>query len=98
VTPAPQPAEPAESAEPATAHENTIYVQVGAFGDPDNARRRIGVLRADGIATAFVVEDTGSNPVLYRVRIGPIRDVESYDLLVDELEKLGIYDPYLVTD
>jgi len=56
------------------------------------------VLRADGIATAFVVEDTGSNPVLYRVRIGPIRDVESYDLLVDELEKLGIYDPYLVTD
>jgi rare lipoprotein A len=87
-----------ESARPAPAAENAIFVQVGAFGERDNARRRLGVLRSGGIGTAFVVEDKSSNPALYRVRIGPIKDVEAYDLLVVELDKLGITDPYLVTD
>ena len=87
-----------ELTRPAPNPENAIFVQVGAFGDRDNARRRLGVLRSGGIGTAFVLEDKGSDPVLYRVRIGPIKNVESYDLLVDELDKLGISDPYLVTD
>ena len=79
-------------------HENTIYVQVGAFGDRDNAARRLAALRGGGIGTAFLLEDTSSRPTLYRVRIGPIRDVEQYDLLVAELDRLGISDPYLVTE
>jgi rare lipoprotein A len=77
---------------------NTIYVQVGAFGSRDNADRRLALLHSGGIGTAFVAEDASGDPPLYRVRIGPIRDVTAYDLLVDELEKLGITDPYLVTD
>jgi rare lipoprotein A len=80
------------------AHENTIYAQVGAFGDPENAARQLAALRAGGIGTSFVVEDTSSSPTLYRVRIGPIRDVTQYDLLVEELEALGISEPYLVTE
>jgi rare lipoprotein A len=87
-----------EPTTPTSAVENAIFVQVGAFGDRDNASRRLGVLRSGGIATAFVVEDTSNDPVLYRVRIGPIKDVETYDLLVDELDKLDIRDPYLVTE
>ncbi len=85
-------------AQPEAPKENTIYVQVGAFGDRTNADRRLAALRAGGIGTAFVVEDGGSEPPLFRVRIGPVRDVMQYDLLVDELEKLGITDPYLVTE
>jgi rare lipoprotein A len=88
------PAEPA----PEVDHENTIYAQVGAFGDRENAMRRLAALRAIGIGTSFVVEDTASSPTLYRVRIGPIRDVTQYDLLVEELEQLGISEPYLVTE
>jgi rare lipoprotein A len=86
------------AAQPELAHENTIYVQVGAFGDRENATRRLATLRAGGIGTSFVAEDTASKPTLYRVRIGPIRDVEQYDLLVEELDRLGIADPYLVTE
>ena len=84
--------------EPEVAHENTIYVQVGAFGDRENAARRLAALRAGGFGTAFVVEDAASRPTLYRVRIGPVRDVTQYDLLVEELDRLGIADPYLVTE
>lgn len=83
---------------PATANTNKVFVQVGAFGDRENANRRLGELKSGGIGRAFVIKDTGSNPALYRVRIGPIKDVVQYDVLVEELENLGISDPYLITE
>jgi hypothetical protein len=43
-----------------------------------------------------VIEDTAVSPAIYRVRIGPIRGIVQYDLIVEELENLGITDPYLV--
>jgi rare lipoprotein A len=97
--------EPAASG-PATARpapapagkESTVYVQVGAFGDTENARRRFALLRSGGIANAFVLEDNSTEPTLYRIRIGPIVDVLQYDNLVAELQNLGISDTHLVTD
>lgn len=89
-------APPAASAQASTVH-NQIFIQVGAFGSRDNADRRLALLRAGGIGTGFVFEDPSVAPVLYRVRVGPITGVEHYDLLVAELEKLGIDDPYLIT-
>ena len=82
--------------EPAAEHE--VFIQVGAFGSRENADRRIALLRSAGIGTGFVLEDKGANPALFRVRIGPVRDGEQYDLLVAELEELGIDDPYLVNE
>lgn len=76
----------------------TVYVQVGAFGERNNARRRVELLRSGGIGNSKVFEDRSANPTLYRVRIGPIRNGEQYDLIVEELGKLGINDPYLVTE
>ena len=83
---------------PTTSSTHTIYVQVGAFGSRENADRRLGVLKSGGIGTAFVIKDTSSDPALYRVRIGPIKDVVQYDILVEELENLGISDPYLINE
>ena len=88
----------APPAPPGPAAENTIFVQVGAFGSRENAERRLAALRSRSIMTAFVLEDTGTTPPLFRVRIGPIRDVAAYDILVDELGRLGITDPYLVAE
>ena len=90
------PAQPEPETETET--ENRIFAQIGAFGDSANATRRLAALRSAGIGTGFVVEDTSTSPTLYRVRVGPIRDVAQYDLLVEELDKLGIADPYLVTE
>ena len=80
------------------AREAAIFVQVGAFGDPENARRRFSELRDSGLAKAFVIEDTSRSPALYRVRIGPIADVEQYDALVVHLRNMGITESHLVTD
>jgi rare lipoprotein A len=87
------PAAPAYEQQP-----NRIFIQVGAFGSRDNASRRLALLQKGGIGSGLVVEDTNVAPALYRVRVGPISGVEQYDLLVAELAKLGINDPYLVTE
>ena len=84
--------------EPAATSGNKVYVQVGAFATRENADRRLTALRARGIGMAFVLEDNSSGQTLYRVRIGPIKGVMQYDLIVEELEILGITDPYLVTE
>jgi rare lipoprotein A len=92
-TPALPPATPT-----AVVDSNRVFVQVGAFGDRQNAARRLAVLSQSGIDDAFIHEDTSTRPTLYRVRIGPVAGVTQYDLLVEELDGIGIKDPYLITD
>jgi rare lipoprotein A len=97
--PAPQqvaPQLPAPRNEPS--NPNHIYVQIGAFGSRANADRRLSLLRSGGIGAAAVHEDNSVSPALYRVRMGPIQGVDQYDLLVEELAKLGVVDPIIVTD
>ena len=77
---------------------DSIFVQVGAFGDPTNARRRYRMLRESGIDAAFVHEDESTSPPLYRVRIGPIANVLQYDSIVEDLQQLGITESHLVTE
>lgn len=75
-----------------------LYLQVGAFGDPQNADRRFRLLQQGGIGKAFVAADYSASPALYRVRIGPVETVEQYDALVEQLAKLGIEETHLVSD
>ena len=75
-----------------------IFVQVGAFGDRSNAARRLTFLSGSGVNNAFIFADKSSGKTLYRVRIGPVANVVQYDVLVEELEGLGITDPYLITE
>ncbi len=98
---APAPAEVKPEKAKAIAPEKTeadVYVQVGAFGDAENARRRFALLRTGGVGNAFVLEDYSQSPALYRVRIGPITDVVQYDSLVVRLQNLGISETHLVTE
>jgi rare lipoprotein A len=87
-----------ESPVPAERISTQAFVQIGAFGSRENADRRIALLRSVGIGAGFVLADTSTNPALFRVRLGPIRSVEQYDMLIEELNRLGIADPILVTD
>ena len=95
--PAPKPAPvPEREAVVANQEDNDIYVQVGAFGDRENAERRRSALSSGGIGGAFIFADEAATPPMYRVRVGPIKGVDDYDALVLKLEALGITDPYLV--
>lgn len=98
--PTPKPIEPVMAEEPETHVEtaNRVFAQVGAFGSRENAERRHKLLLERGIANSYVHTDTSVTPALYRVRVGPIVEVAQYDILVEELERLGISDPYLVTE
>ena len=84
--------------EPAPPGRAGVFVQVGAFGDAGNARRRYRQLREGGIGQAFVHEDSSASPPLYRVRIGPIADAVQYDSIVEDLQRLGITESHLVTE
>lgn len=75
-----------------------IYVQVGAFGTRANAERQTAAISDAHIANVFIHPDTRASPTLYRVRIGPIHDVIQYDVIVEELESIGIADPYLILE
>ena len=83
---------------PPSTGTNQVYVQVGAFGDRANAERRLAALSDSGINGAFIHREQATDRVLYRVRIGPVTDVVQYDALVEELENIGITDPYLITE
>ena len=78
--------------------ENDVFVQVGAFGDATNAKRRYNLLRNSGISNAFVYKEEDRTPALYRIRIGPLGDVNDYDTLVSKLQNIGISESHLVTN
>ncbi len=89
---------PVEPPIPEANKTTQVFVQLGAFASRENADRRIMLLRSGGIGAGFVLEDRSAEETLYRVRMGPIRGVEQYDLLIEVLDKLGITDPILVTE
>ena len=91
-------AQPDITEKPAGDEVEYIFVQVGAFGEPENAHRRFSLLRDVGIDRAFVYEDRNTSPALYRVRIGPIADVLQYDSIVEQLQRIGISETHLVTE
>ncbi len=67
----------------------TLYIQAGAFGVEDNARRLADRLRAAGIGEVALRAPSG-NSRLWRVRVGPVADVAAYDRVITQLQGLGV--------
>jgi rare lipoprotein A len=89
----------AEAAEPpaATAGEQALYAQVGAFSDRANAARLVERLKSNGFAAAFIVSDADGRRTLHRVRLGPLRDEPEFDQVRARLRSLGFGESQLVT-
>ena len=75
-----------------------LYLQVGAFGNPINARQMRRTLEAKGLSNVVIRYDEGTSPVIYRVRLGPIADVAEYDALVELMASMNIAETHLVTE
>jgi rare lipoprotein A len=86
----------APPAAPTLAKAQRLFVQAGAFAVEDNAKRLAERLRGAGIADVLT-RAPASNSRLWRVRIGPVADVSSYDQLVQRLTALGV-EARLTTD
>lgn len=83
------PDRPAGAAPQVTAGHGRLYLQTGAFGVAQNAQQLAASLRAAGIADVGVVAPDRSSR-LHRVRIGPIADVATFDMLAERVQRLGI--------
>lgn len=73
-----------------------IYVQFGAFTNPDNANRLKDSLA--GIGNSFVVEADVNGRHFYRVRVGPIQSVEQADAELARVHQLGQTSAILIID
>jgi rare lipoprotein A len=83
---------------PAAEPSNKLYVQAGAFGEQTNADKLAAQLRAKGHDETFVREDRVNGRSLFRVRIGPIPNVQRFDTVIAQLKALGIGDAHLALD
>ena len=74
-----------------------LYVQVGAFGSRDNAERVLERLNAAGLYNVALSPHPDASPPLWRVRAGPVADVEAVDDGIkvggDTLKVLAVRDP-----
>jgi len=78
--------------------DGRFYIQVGAFSSLDNAERLR--MRLDDLETklARIYQTVVDNKTLYRVRIGPLQDVETADRIVTRLPEYGIHDHDIVIE
>ena len=73
---------------PDTVPPARLYLQTGAFSVKANANQMIDRLRKAGVGNVLVREPDAAT-ALYRVRVGPIRDVAAFDILAAQLTRLG---------
>ncbi|MEK7322396.1 MAG: septal ring lytic transglycosylase RlpA family protein [Pseudomonadota bacterium] len=91
---APAPAAAASAPNPSP----DIYLQVGAFAERAKAERlsqRVAPVAPRGAVQ--IREESGARP-LYRVRLGPLSNVEEVDRVTRKLDGLGVNDAHVVID
>lgn len=80
----------------AVSERPNMYLQVGAFGERANADRMRQQLEPAVGTGVRVFEDRGHAPPLYKVQLGPIRDVDHADRLVSALLSAGVASHHFV--
>ena len=81
------------------AREISIYLQVGAFASLANAERfRASLAGVAEHTPAKIAEAQRGGQTLYRVRLGPLRDVNAADTLSNRLSSAGIDEAVVVLD
>lgn len=81
----------------ATASVPSLYLQLGAFSQMENAVRLRSRLEGTAHGGISVIRSGEGNPPLYRVRIGPLADVDEADRVSRELLAMG-FDTHVVVD
>jgi rare lipoprotein A len=98
LTQTPAPIAAPDTAAPIVAVPRALYIQAGAFSDPQNAQRLMQRLSGGGYGKVFVRDNEIAGRRMYRVRIGPVADVAEFDRVVAALERVGISDAHLALD
>ncbi len=75
-----------------------VFVQVGAFGQRDNANQLVNQLNALNLGNVSISSVIKNSQPLHRVRIGPMSTVESADQTVAQLNEMGMKDHRVVIE
>ena len=70
-----------------------IYLQLGAFGDRDNAERALANAKRAGLDHVDIESVAVDGRTVHRVRVGPLGDVAAADQLTARIERLGLGTP-----
>ena len=70
-----------------------IYLQLGAFGERDNAERAVATARRAGLEHVDIESIAVGGHTVHRVRVGPLADVDAADALSARIERLGLGAP-----
>ncbi len=70
-----------------------IYLQLGAFGERDNAERAAANAKRAGIDRVGIESVAVAGRTVHRVRVGPLADVDAADALTARIERLGLGAP-----
>lgn len=73
-----------------------LYLQVGAYADNANAERMKARLELEAVGPVAITTVIREGMSLYRVRIGPLANVDAVDATTARLDKLGIHDAQVV--
>ena len=96
---APTPLAPEPVAADSAAAPPSLYLQLGAFLSRSNAERLQQRLSTATLPGKLHISETVSNQKhIYRVRIGPLANVETADRLTRSLAEQGIASPHVVID
>lgn len=74
-----------------------LWLQVGAFGERQNAYRLLGQLLLNGFADAEVIEPANGES-LFRVRLGPLANTLAADAVSRRLQAAGLPNAHLITE
>jgi rare lipoprotein A len=74
---------------PAAIQSPVLFLQAGAFGVATNANQLAERLRREGIESVRVLGPDAASS-LFRVRVGPIADVATFDSTAQRIERLGV--------
>jgi rare lipoprotein A len=77
-------------------HPTAIYVQAGAFGVAGNAQRMLAKLH--GFSRAEITQAVVNGKMFYRVRVGPIADVDQADATLSRVVSAGADGAKIVVD
>ncbi len=74
--------------------ETSFFVQVGSFADPDNAAKARDLFAS--VWPVQFIELSGSNGVIYRVRLGPIADTADAQTALESAFAAGYSDAHVI--
>ncbi|MBU0455331.1 MAG: septal ring lytic transglycosylase RlpA family protein [Pseudomonadota bacterium] len=69
----------------------TLYLQVGAYGERMNAEKMLKRVKDVTTLPSQIYASRNSKEMLYRVQIGPMRDAETSNFVMNTLEEAGIH-------